>query len=331
MADPRFKGIEFKVGLFIIIAVLSVLTTIALIAINKNVLTKKVKIVIYSSDGSGLSNGMPVVFSGFQIARVQDLNLEDDGKVKMVVKIPNNYVKWIKVDSDCKLESKSFLGAPSIVFSGGKGRIIQDEDKFFLIRSKGMEELIENVKPVLEDVKGIVANVKVITDDFKDKNGDFSRLMRGLGDLGSDMTEKRGSLGILLRTDYLYKQVDNITGNIIVLQKNLNEISIKVSKMLDKVDERVDGTKETLTEVNTLIKKSNNLITDINKRVKEVEPILKNTEVISKNIAETTDNLTQIKSEAEAILNSSNRLLINLEQKWPFSSGEKSKGSLKLP
>jgi len=32
-----------------------------------------------------------------------------------------------------------------------------------------MEELIENVKPVLEDVKGIVANVKVITDDFKDK------------------------------------------------------------------------------------------------------------------------------------------------------------------
>jgi len=233
----------------------------------------------------------------------------------MVVKIPNNYVKWIKVDSDCKLESKSFLGALSIVFSGGKGRIIQDEDKFFLIRSKGMEELIENVKPVLEDVKGIVANVKVITDDFKDKNGDFARLMRGLGDLGSDMTEKKGSLGVLLRTDYLYKRVDNITGNIIVLQKYLNEISTKVSKMLDKVDERVDGTKETLTEVNTLIKKSNDLITDINKRVKEVEPILKNTEVISKNIAETTDNLTQIKSEAEAILNSSNRLLINLEQK----------------
>jgi len=61
----------------------------------------------------------------------------------MVVKIPNNYVKWIKVDSDCKLESKSFLGALSIVFSGGKGRIIQDEDKFFLLEARGWKNLLK--------------------------------------------------------------------------------------------------------------------------------------------------------------------------------------------
>jgi len=332
MADPRFKGIEFKVGLFLIISVLTVLITIGLIAYNKKILTPKVKIQILSDNGEGLTNGMPVIFSGFQIGRVQNLNLEDDGKVIMTVKIPKDYIKWIKVDSGCKLESKNILGATSIVFSGGKGRVIQNGDKFLLKRSGGLEELIEKAKPVLDDAKQIVANVRDITDDLKDPDGDLAKFMRGLGNLGEDLTYKRGSLGKILRTDELNNKISKITDEIIILQKNLNEISIKVSKLMDKVDTRVADTEETLKEVNTLIKKSNELIIDVNKRVKEIEPILKNTEAISKNIAETSDNLTQIKKEAEEILNTSNRLLINLEHRWPFSSGkESSKGSIKIP
>lgn len=332
MADPRFKGIEVKVGIFILSAILSVLVVIGLVAINKNVFTKKVKIIIYSQNGDGLSNGMPVVFSGFQIGRIQDLNLEDDGRVKMVVKIPDDYVKWIKKDSECKLESKNLLGASSITFSGGNGQVVEDNDKFFLVRSRGMEELIEKAKPVLEDAKIIVANVRSITDDLKDKNGDLAKLMRGLGNVGDDLTAKKGTLGKLLRTEELNDKITKIIDNVLVLQKNLNEISNKVSAMMDKVGERIDGTEETLKDVNALMKKSNELILDLNKRVKEIEPILKNTERISKNIAETSDNLSQIKKEADEILNSTNRLLINLEQRWPFSSGNnKSEGSLKIP
>jgi len=331
MADPRFKGIEFKVGLFIILSILTVLVALGLIAFNKKVLTPKVKIKILSDTGDDLINGMPVIFSGFQIGRVQDLNLEDDGKVIMVVKIPKDYVKWIKVDSECKLESKNFLGATSIVFSGGKGRVIHDGDKFHLKRSRGLDELIEKAKPVLDDAKQIVANVRDITDTLNDPGGDLAKLMRGLGNLGDDLTYKRGSLGKILRTDELNDKISKITDDIIVLQKNLNDISLKVSKILDKVDDRVAGTDETLKEVNNLVKKSNELITDVNKRVKEIEPILKNTEQISKNLAETSDNLTQIKKEAEEILNSSNRLLINLEQRWPFSSGKKTEGTIKIP
>ncbi|MCA1932432.1 MAG: MlaD family protein [Calditerrivibrio sp.] len=332
MADPRFKGIEIKVGIFILFAILSVLVVLGLVAINKNILTTKVRLIIYSNDGDGLSNGMPVIFSGFQIGRIQDLNLEDDGRVKMVVKIPDDYVKWIKKDSECKLESKNLLGASSITFSGGKDRVVKDDDKFFLVRSRGLEELIEKAKPVIEDAKVIVANVRSITDDLKDKNGDLAKLMRGLGNVGDDLTLKRGTLGKLIRTEELNNKIEKITDNVVILQKNLNEISTKVSNIMDKVGERVDGTEETLKEVNSLMKKSNELIIDVNKRVKEIEPILKNTENISKNIAETSDNLSQIKKEADEILNSTNRLLINLEQRWPFSSGSnKSEGSLKIP
>ncbi|MCX8083458.1 MAG: MlaD family protein [Calditerrivibrio sp.] len=331
MADPRFKGIEYKVGLFILLAVLTILIVIGLIAFNKKILTPKVKIKIYSENGEGLTNGMPVIFSGFQISRVQDINLEDDGRVTMTVKIPKDYIKWIKIDSECKLEAKNILGATSITFSGGKGRVIQDGDKFHLIRSKGLEEIIEKAKPVLDDAKQIVANIRDITDDLKNPDGDLTKLMRGLGHVGDDLTLKRGSLGKLIRTDDLNNKIHKITDDIQMLQKNLNEISIKVANILDKVDQRVVTTEETIKDVNNLIKKSNTLINDINKRVNELEPIIKNTEMITKNVAETTDNLTHIKKEADEILNSTNRLLLNLEQRWPFSGPKKSEGSIKIP
>lgn len=330
MADPRFKNLEFKVGLFVIAAMAIIVVSVVMIGINKKVFVKKTKIFINSESGEGLKKGMPVIFSGFQIARVDYVNLKDSGDVVIEVNIPNNYAKWIKVDSIAKLTSQNLIGSSSIVFEGGQGEQVKDGYEFFLKRDKGLDEIIEKAKPVMDDLKLIVANLKIITDKLADDNGSFNIFMRGLATLGSDLENKEGSMGYLLRSNYLKDETAKILYKISNLQDNLNKIAINAVNTTGIIDQKVKAFD--IDNINSLIGISNKLIENINDKVLKFDPILSNVNKISKDLSESTDNVSQMRRDVEYILSNTNELILNLGDKWPFNAGnEKEIRKLEIP
>ena len=51
MADPRFRNIEVKVGLFALIAVITIVTVIIAVGISRDILVRKVNINVYTTTG----------------------------------------------------------------------------------------------------------------------------------------------------------------------------------------------------------------------------------------------------------------------------------------
>ncbi|MCB4205553.1 MlaD family protein [Deferribacterales bacterium Es71-Z0220] len=330
MADPRFKNLEFKVGLFVLAAFTIIAVVFVLIGINKKVFVKKTKIFINSSSGEGVKKGMPVIFSGFQIARVDSVNLKDTGEVVMKVSIPNNYAKWIKVDSTAKLASQNFIGSSSIVFEGGAGEQIKDGAEFFLKRDKGLDEIIEKAKPVMDDMKVIVENLRIITDKLADDNGSFNIFMRGLAALGSDLQNKEGSMGYLLRSDYLKDETAKIILKLTDFQDKLNKVASNAVNTTDELDRKIKAFD--IENVNQLIGISKKLAENINDKVAKIDPILANVSKISKDVSEATDNVSQMRRDVDYILNNTNELILNLGDKWPFNAdNEKEVRKLKIP
>ncbi|MDE7169623.1 MAG: MlaD family protein, partial [Mucispirillum sp.] len=114
MADPRFKNLEIKVGLFVVIAVITIIALVIAIGISRDIFTTKVYIGVFTDSGENIAKGMPVKYAGFQIARVGDLQLQDDGRVIMTIGIPTKYVKWIKQDSVFYLNMQNIIGSSFI-------------------------------------------------------------------------------------------------------------------------------------------------------------------------------------------------------------------------
>ena len=83
--------------------------------ITQDVFTRKVKVVFIAKSGEGLSKSMPVMYSGFQIARVHKIELRDDGLVELRAKIPERYNKWVKEDSEVRIQAQGVIGANSLV------------------------------------------------------------------------------------------------------------------------------------------------------------------------------------------------------------------------
>ncbi len=239
MGDPRFKGIEYKVGLFIIIALILVISTIVFYAVQKEIFTQKVQITIYSKSGEGLKKGMPIIYSGFQIARVNSVVLEDVNKVKIVAEIPLKYTKWIKEDSEVKIMAQNFIGSQSLYFLGGSldSPSIKKDTVFHLIRDKGVDELIDKAKPVMDDLKVIVKNLRILSDKIVDEKGDISKTLNMLGLVSQEITDKKNSLGILLRTNYLTDKIDKVFADVDKMQKEINKILKKTEGITDKIFE----------------------------------------------------------------------------------------------
>ena len=209
MADPRFKNLEIKVGLFVVIAVVIIIALVIAIGISRDIFTTKVYIDVYTDTGENLAKGMPVKYAGFQIARVNDLALQDDGRVIMQIGIPTKYVKWIRQDSVFSLSLQNIIGSSYIDVKTNlqsEAPNIETGSIFSLKRDQGLQGILEQVTPVVADLREIVASVNTILIRFADKDGDFNKLMRGLGSLGSDIANKEGSLGYL-RSDVVQNEI----------------------------------------------------------------------------------------------------------------------------
>jgi phospholipid/cholesterol/gamma-HCH transport system substrate-binding protein len=84
---------EYKVGLFIICTTIVICLTLLYLAKEKGFFTTVHTFTLSSKTGEGFTEGMPVVFSGFNIGKVHALELNDKGIVLIKIKIPQRHVK----------------------------------------------------------------------------------------------------------------------------------------------------------------------------------------------------------------------------------------------
>ncbi|GAB1534569.1 hypothetical protein ADMFC3_02000 [Geovibrio sp. ADMFC3] len=327
MAGNKFANLELKVGLFVIISIALMAAILVTFAIKKKLFMPKINVSILTDSGDGITKSMPVKYAGFTISRVYEVELMEDGNVVLHTKIPKQYTKWIKQDSTAKLTSQNIIGSSFIVFSGGSpdSLEIQDGTSFNLIREGGLAALIEQAQPVIDDVKEIVNNVANITQTIEDQSKNIDRFFSGLGDVGDDLHNKTGSVGYLVRSDYIKNEVQNIVGRIEILQTQLNDIAGNVNNKVERTDESID-------KLNSALQTFKEGIQSIQNAVESAQPTIDNANEISGDIAEATDNITEIKSQADSILKTSDRILHNLEQRWPFNDGSVVTGEkVKLP
>lgn len=335
MVDPRFKNLEIKVGLFVFAAIAMIVFMIAGFLVTQDVFTRKVKVIFIAKSGEGLSKSMPVMYSGFQIARVHMIELRDDGKVELRANIPERYRKWVKSDSEAKIQAQGVIGANAIVLSGGTADTVEigDGQSYELKREKAIADLVAKVEPMIDDIQLILDNVSGVTTSISDKRPRIESILDGVGAVGDDLTNKEGSVGYLVRSDYLKNEVQAIINQIQTIQSNVERITLAVNARVDETQPVIQNFDKGLIAIKEGSEKIGNLAKDLNDSVTKIQPTLDNTNKITTDVAETTTNLADIRAQTDAILNTTNRILLNLEEKWPFDSeaGEKADEKVKLP
>ena len=213
--DPRFVGIEKKVGIFIAVAVLSIVVAIVFIGLEREIFTAKAKIYFTADSGASLVPGQSVKFKGFRIGKIEDVSLNNSGKVEVRLSVLEEYLPFIKADSVATLRQEGVIGDYIISISQGSEGMANTYDGggVFFERATSMEDIANELKGQAEeaikeikkitayvtdpdgDIKQTISNVREITDNIKQTQKNLDKMLLVIGnDLSSTLTNTTSTL-----------------------------------------------------------------------------------------------------------------------------------------
>jgi phospholipid/cholesterol/gamma-HCH transport system substrate-binding protein len=282
---------EFKVGLFITITSIVIVAALLYLAYEKGFFAKVYTFTFSSKSGDGLTEGMPVVFSGFNIGKVHRLELNDKGIVLIKVKVAQKHVKWIKVDSSFILY-RPLIGAARIdVITTNLNSPPLPEDKIVVVETvNDINDAIKKVQPLIEKITKIADNLEHLTNDFANPKGDLHRILGNAQSITTTLSTKKSILEMAVADE-------ESVHSILEALKKIKDIVTKIDRMADKTDAQLYGKEGTLPNVNTILK-------DIAGKLQKLDTTVDNINKISKDTSEGMKDFRMLRSDIDDAVNS---------------------------
>ncbi len=287
------KKVELKVGAFVVITTLLIITSAIYIAYSKGFFSKEHAFTISSKSGEELTEGMPVYFSGFKIGRIEKLELSDQGLVLVKIRIPDEHVKWIKSSSIFSI-NKPLIGSSKLTVTTPNlsSPPLSPKDTPEIVRIDNIDETIKRVQPTLEKVDKVVANIEKITANLAKKDSIIEMVV---GDAESARSIRESI-------------------------KRTQDILAKVDAILAKTDDQVYGSDGALLLVRKILK-------DFILKLEKINITVDNINKMSSDAADSTKDLKLLRAEIDSTVNAIGNLVNEIDKKIPF----KKEPEIKLP
>jgi len=259
MSNKKFA--EFKVGLFVFIAVLVVLLTIFW-AKGFSVGLSEQKYVVYFSKVSGINEGDMVSVNGVRKGKIDKIELEGDS-----VKISFSLDKTIKFrkDYDIYVAATELTGGKVLYIEPGKSSE-EIESGLALHGSPGADfsSLMNSFDDITKDIKSLLGEFKTSTENLNEVILNVNEIV-GDGNLKSNLKTTLSNLAVSSR---------NLNQLVSESRAGLSGLTYKMGNTVDNVDNFLgDNSKElknTLLEIQTLTTTVDTLVSNLNGVVTDI-------------------------------------------------------------
>lgn len=258
--DPRFRNLELKVGALVAAAIIGIAAVIISVGMEKDLFTKKYNLYFVSESGAGFLEGMPVKLSGFKIGRVTDIELSADAKVKITAQLNRKYERWVRKDSVARLSKEGFIGDSFIEIAVGnpEEKILSDGMEIAYEKTGGMEEIVNEARPILVEVKEIIHYINSPEGDLKQALGNVNSLfaeLRATRRSLDDTIRNANSLVLEIRgkSGPAFSSVEKITKNIEAVTLRLDPVMVKAEAVVSNAEQASARLPATLDRVDGIL------------------------------------------------------------------------------
>jgi phospholipid/cholesterol/gamma-HCH transport system substrate-binding protein len=301
------KQVEYKVGLFVIVTSVLIIASVLYLAYSKGFFTREYIYTLSSKSGEDLTEGMPVLFSGYKIGRVETLELNDQGMLLIRIRIPEQHAKWIRTNSTFSLY-KPLIGSSRLIVTTENLNSPELPTKSIpeIVIINDINETIKKVQPTLQKIDKVVANIERITANLADPHGDVNKILNNAEKLTANLSKKETLIEMAVGTPESAKSVD--------------ESLKKIRDILIKTDDQMYGNDGALPLVRKILK-------DIIAKLDKVNTALDNVVKISADASDSTKDLKVLRAEIDSAVISIGKLVNDIDKLLP----SKKEPEIKLP
>ncbi len=282
----QYKKMLIAVGALIFATMVLLVFSVGYIVQKKGIFEKKYHYKLVAKSGADLVEGMPILYSGFEIGTVTKMKLTESGDVEIVIEIPESQIRWIKSDSKFILD-KPLIGSPKIVVQSPNldAQTLSMTEVRDIVTQDGINELVAKVQPVLDNLQGILQNVNTLTS----KEGDLTKILHHVEVTTGKIAQSRA-----------VQRVDEVMDEV-------KQISVMLKEDIDKAMKQVD--KMFLADHNSSAAKVNAMLDDINQKVKSLNATVEAINGVSKELGGLTKDVKFSMKKADSVLEGVNGII----------------------
>jgi phospholipid/cholesterol/gamma-HCH transport system substrate-binding protein len=315
MADPNNipanspdepKHVEAKAVILLIAIAALIVAFFVYVAYARGVFEPTQQLVLVAEDSEGVIPGMDMTFAGFPIGRVRQVDLGKDGKVNILVDIPKTDAKWLRTTSVFTLES-SVVGQTRLRAYSGilTDPPLPDKASRPVLRGDAAAE----IPRLMSTARTLLENLEAMTRP----DSAIGTTLANAATFSGRLTGKYGVLGTALGGDEEAKK--------------LLQTLQRVDAILAKTDRRVFGRNGVMDDTQAAVRELNGMLQDARVTLQKVDAVLVEAQAVGANARVATQDLGRLRGEVDASLRKVNRLVDEINRKWPFKRDEE----IKLP
>ncbi|MFC1839920.1 MlaD family protein [Thermodesulfobacteriota bacterium] len=319
------QKIEFKVGIFIIVTTLLIIIAVGYVAYKKDIFTKEYTYTLRSDTGENITQGMPVLFLGFEIGKVSSIKLdEEENAVLAVIKIPEKNKAVLRLSSKFILETP-LLGSPRIKVETTRleGELLTEEDQPKIFYRDNINELIESgqtiagkAEKLIESLTTAIDNITKETEELLDFQKNLNQSMVNIERLTAQYSEKESLAELITGRQESAANMHEFTSNLRDASVQINETLKKFDSIAEKADGNIFGKEGVIP-----------LLKDILNSLNDLSVTVDNFNKISGEAALATEELPALRNKLDAAINEIRILINDLDQLIPF----KDESGIELP
>ncbi len=301
------KHVEVKAAILLVLIGVLVAAFVLYVMYARGVFEPTQRLTLVADDSSGVIPGMDMTFAGFPIGRVAQVELGDDAKVNIAVDVQSKDAKWLRTSSVFTLES-SIVGETRLRAYTG---VLTDpplppNSTRTVLRGDATAE----IPRIVATARALLENLETMTASESDINASLANLSAVTGRMSGRYGVLGGALGGDAEAQKLMEALD------------------RVNALLGKADQRVFGKAGVMDDTQAAIRQLDVVLKDASNTLKKVDAVLVEAQAVGANTREATEDLSALRGEVDASLRKVNRLVEEINRKWPFA---RTPQEIKLP
>jgi len=312
------SGIKRQVGWFVMLGVGALILVVLIVSVRSNVFSKKFYLFIEPPSASSFYEGQSVKFQGFPIGHIDQIELQDEGQVRISLRLLERYRHMIHQGAVIQFTKEGLLGEQVVELTRGdvakpmlkSGEILGYETEASLEQIlTDLQPAVNNANVLLRELASLslwmnnpdsdlrvgMSNLRKITEPVDGKSLElaievFTKTLEKLGHVADDLDEKK----VVLRL------ADSLAATADVLE-NIKPLSQSLGK---QGPEAIERTNALLTHVDKLSSAMN---------------------VVASDLSEMTPELPGLARDSRATLKEMQALMKKLQNSWLLGGGASGK------
>lgn len=311
-SPPPITHVEFKAVILLAVIAALVCGFLLYVAYARGVFESTQQLILKSNDSEGILVGMDLTFSGFPIGRVRRIELDADGKARMVIDIPRKEAHWLRTSSIFTME-RGMVGETRIrAFSG----VLTDP----VLPENSEREVLRG--DTNAEIPRLIASTRALLTNLENMTGPDSSINTSLANLQT-MTEKlTGRYGVLtgvLGSEDNAKKIITTVDRTNALLAKTDQRVFGSNGLMDGAQATLGSAQATLSSTQATVEQLNGLLTDARASLKKVDAVLAEAQAVGANVRIASTDLGALRAEVEISLRKVSQLMDEVNRIWPFA------------